>query len=152
MAPLPISGIDGGSAPLVPEFLVLEFARSRRFWCEILGFEVVFEREGFAYLRHGAAEVMIAAASGQWETGPLEPPLGRGLNVQIFAGGTDGFADRLRRHGWPLYRDVHEAWYASGGIARGYRQLLVQDPDGYLLRFAEKLGSRPETGTARAAS
>jgi len=134
---------DGGFASLVPEFIVLEFKRSRAFWCEVLGFQVVFEREGFAYLRQGEVEVMIAASTGHWETAPLEWPFGRGLNFQMFIGSADAFAARITGHGWPLYREVHDVWYCSGGINRGYRQVLVQDPDGYLLRFAEKLGSHP---------
>lgn len=130
---------DGGFASIVPEFLVRDFARSRAFWCDVLGFQAVFERTGFAYLRYQAVEVMIAAATGHWETGPLEPPLGRGLNFQMFLGPPETFAAKLRAAGWPLYQDVHEAWYLSSGVNRGYRQCLVQDPDGYLLRFAEKL-------------
>ncbi len=30
-----------------------------------------------------------------------------------------------------------------GDTLGGSRELLVQDPDGYLLRFAESLGARP---------
>ncbi len=139
----PLESSDGGFAAIVPEFIVLDFKRSRAFWCEVLGFQVVFEREGFAYLRQKEVEVMIAASTGHWETAPLEPPLGRGLNFQMFIGSADDFAKRITGHGWPLYREVHDGWYRSGGVDRGYRQVLVQDPDGYLLRFAQKLGSRP---------
>jgi catechol 2,3-dioxygenase-like lactoylglutathione lyase family enzyme len=141
--PQPNGASDGGTAALVPELMVHDFAKSRAFWCDVLGFQVVFERTGFAYLRQGGAEVMIASSSGHWETGPLEPPLGRGINIKMFIGSAASFADRLRSLGWPLYNDVHEGWYTSGGVTRGYRQVLVQDPDGYLLRFAEKLGAHP---------
>lgn len=134
---------DGGRAPIVPEFIVLDFKKSRAFWCEVLGFQVVFEREGFAYLRQKEVEVMLAASTGHWETAPLERPLGRGLNLQMFIGSVDALAARITGHGWPLYHQAHDGWYCSGGINRGYRQVLVQDPDGYLLRFAEKLGSHP---------
>ena len=140
---MPTGSLDGGFAAIVPEFLVLDFELSKRFWCGILGFSVVFERPGYAYLRCGAVEVMIAQATGHWETAPLERPLGRGINFQMFVGSPDAFAKKLRDNHWPLYQDVHEVWHASGGISRGYRQLLVQDPDGYLLRFAEKLGAAP---------
>jgi catechol 2,3-dioxygenase-like lactoylglutathione lyase family enzyme len=138
---------DGGTASLVPELIVLDYARSRSFWCEILGFQVVFERPGFAYLSQGPAEVMIAESTGHWETAPLERPLGRGINIKMFVGSADSFAEKLSRHGWPLFRDIHDIWYESGGINRGYRQILVQDPDGYLLRFAEKLGAHPVART-----
>ena len=37
-----------------------------------------------------------------------------------------------------------QAWYdMGGGTQSGSSEFLVQDPDGYLLRFAEPLGERP---------
>ena len=39
--------------------------------------------------------------------------------------------------------DVEEKWYRRDGFEVGNRQILVQDPDGYLLRFTEDLGERP---------
>ena len=49
----------------------------------------------------------------------------------------------LKAADWPLFRDVHDAWYRAGNDEGGNRQFLVQDPDGYLLRFAQDLGRRP---------
>ena len=39
-------------AKLVPELLVIDLAASLRFWCELLGFMIAYDRpeEGFAYL------------------------------------------------------------------------------------------------------
>ena len=45
--------------------------------------------------------------------------------------------------GWLLFRPVQERWYRVGGSLAGSRELLVQDSDGYLLRFQEGLGIRP---------
>jgi len=45
--------------------------------------------------------------------------------------------------GWPLYEQPREKWYRVGDAERGLRQLLVQDPDGYLIMFGQSLGSRP---------
>jgi catechol 2,3-dioxygenase-like lactoylglutathione lyase family enzyme len=135
--------IDGGIAPIVPELFVLDFDASKKFWTETLGFQVVFERERYAYLRLGAVEIMIAQATRHWSTGPYQRPLGRGINFQIFVEDPDALAKRIVQGDWPLFEDVTEAWPASGGVARGYRQFLVQAPEGYLLRFAKKLGVRP---------
>jgi hypothetical protein len=41
---------------------------------------------------------------------------------------------------WPLYMDPEEKWYRTGPVETGMHQFLVQDPDGYLLRFAARLG------------
>jgi hypothetical protein len=35
------------------------------------------------------------------------------------------------------------AWYRTGTTESGVRQLLVQDPDGYLVRPQESIGCRP---------
>jgi hypothetical protein len=47
---------------------------------------------------------------------------------------------RLVKTGWPLFRDVEDVWYRHGTEYVGARELVVQDPDGYLLRFSQKLG------------
>ena len=46
----------------------------------------------------------------------------------------------LTQEGIPLFRPVEEAWYRANDRYLGNRQFLVQDPDGYLLRFFEDLG------------
>jgi hypothetical protein len=51
--------------------------------------------------------------------------------------------ERLAAAGWPLFMAPEEKWYRSGAVESGQRQILVQDPDGYLLRLAEGLGVRP---------
>jgi len=43
---------------------------------------------------------------------------------------------------WQLYEQPNEAWYRVGDQEVGQREFLVQDPDGYLLRFVERLGMR----------
>ena len=45
--------------------------------------------------------------------------------------------------GWPLFRSPEDAWYRVGEQEVGQREYLVQDPDGYLLRFAQARGYRP---------
>ncbi len=134
--------IDDAAAALVPELIVYDIARSRHFWIELLGFQIVFDRPGFCYLRLGAAELMLTEKNGHRETGSMEPPLGRGINLQIFVEDADRIADRVKAAGIGCYHEPHDAWYRSGNVSRGYRQFLVQDPDGYLLRFATKVGRR----------
>jgi len=52
----------------------------------------------------------------------------------------DPLVEKLHRKGYPLFRDVRENWYAVKDVLWGSREFLVQDPDGYLLRFAEDVG------------
>jgi len=43
-----------------------------------------------------------------------------------------------------LYRELKESWYDTGGVLSGQKEILVQDPDGYLLRFTQYLGENPK--------
>ena len=44
-----------------------------------------------------------------------------------------------------LFRPLEAAWYRRGDHEVGNLQFLVQDPDGYLLRFFSDLGERQRT-------
>ena len=133
---------------LVPELVVTDIARSLVFWCGLVGFEVRYDRpeEGFAYLGLGGADVMLdeyRSGSGYWLTRPMETPLGNGMNLQIEVPATAPILDRLASAAWPLVMPVENAWYRRGDQEIGQRQFVVADPDGYVLRLAEPLGSRP---------
>ena len=78
-----------------------------------------------------------------WITAPLDAPLGRGVNFEVKVKSIDALCRTLRDSGWPFYREPEERWYRSGEIEIGVQQFLVQDPDGYLLRFSAWIGNRP---------
>ncbi|NEU11771.1 VOC family protein [Methylobacterium sp. BTF04] len=133
---------SAGFSPIVPELDVFDPVASLRFWCDALGFEVAYARpeDGFAYLEREGAQVMLNRVNGNWKTGSLERPLGRGINLQFHVGTVAPILARLKCWPWPLFRPLHDAWYRVGIERIGFRQFLVQDPDGYLLRFSERLG------------
>lgn len=134
-------------ARMVPELMVKDLARSRQFWIDLCGFEVVYQREeeGFVFLDREGAQFMLEEVRGDggWITAPLEAPLGRGVNFEIKVKSIDALCRTLRDAGWPLYREPEERWYRSGEVEIGVQQFLVQDPDGYLLRFSAWIGNRP---------
>jgi len=144
MSDATINGPTGGFAKLAPELDVSNLTDSLRFWCGGLGFKIAYQRpeSAFAYLEREGAQVMLCEMNGNWQTGPLERPLGRGINFQIEASSLEPILGALSAIGWPLFRDVHDAWYRTGNTEGGNRQFLVQDPDGYLLRFYQNLGQR----------
>ncbi|WP_460134148.1 bleomycin resistance protein [Pseudomonas sp. S1_E04] len=133
---------------LVPELIVTTLATSLGFWVDQLGFAIAYQRpeEGFAYLDLHGAQIMLEQYdpdAGQWLTAPLAPPFGRGINLQIDVSAVSPILRRLAVLGWPLFRDVEDAWYRAGEVETGQRQFIVQDPDGYLVRLVERLGERP---------
>ena len=131
----------GGFATLVPELTVLDLAASLRFWCAVLGFEIAYQRpeDGFVYLERGSAQVMLELSHGTWETGTLARPLGRGINLMIYVKSLDPLLDALAAANWALFKSPEESGYRVGEQEVRQREFLVQDPDGYLLRFAQAL-------------
>ena len=132
---------------LVPELLVSDLDRSLDFWRGICGFTVRYTRpdERFAYITLGSAHVMLeeAGVGRNWITGPLEPPLGRGINFQITVPDSAAIADSLDAAGVELFMQPETKWYRIDNEKAGVQQLLVTDPDGYLVRFQSSLGRRP---------
>lgn len=135
----------GDWAALVPELLVTDLQRSRAFYCDLCGFNVRFARpeDGFLYLDLGAAQIMLEEVGPEsWLTGALELPFGRGINLQIEISGVAELAERLKVSGLRPFRELRTVWYREGDVEHGQAEILVQDPDGYLLRFVEVLGVR----------
>ncbi len=129
---------------LVPELLCRDVQASLVFYRNIIGFEVLYERpeDGFAYLSLSGAELMLERENDHWTTGQRDPPFGRGVNFQIEVDDADEVVSRLVEAGVTLFRPIEDSWYRAGQDELGNRQFLVQDPDGYLLRFFHDLGRR----------
>lgn len=138
---------DFAGAALVPELSVTDLRNSLRFWRDLCGFVVVFDRpeEGFAYLARGGAQIMLdqRGLTRDWETGPMAIPYGRGVNFQVSVPSLAPILAALAAAQWPLFLAPEEKWYRTGTVATGVGQFLVQDPDGYLVRFSVWLGERP---------
>ncbi|ROQ40724.1 catechol 2,3-dioxygenase-like lactoylglutathione lyase family enzyme [Frondihabitans sp. PhB188] len=132
---------------LVPELLVTDLDRSLRFWCDLFGFDIRYSRpaERFAYIALGSAHLMLEqiGVGRNWVTGALEAPLGRGINFQITVPDAGALAEALNRADVELFLEPETRWYRVGDEDAGVRQFLVQDPDGYLVRFQSSVGRRP---------
>lgn len=139
---------------IVPELGVRDWQISRDFYLRVLGFAPRHERpeEGFSYLEREGAELMIdqigLGRSFEAGAGPLLGPLGRGMNLQIEVSDLGPVLAALEAEGWPLLLPLEERWYRAGAQDLGNRQIVLADPDGYLLRFFEDLGCRPAAGAA----
>ena len=131
--------------PLVPELTVSKLTVSLVFYKEA-GFRVRFQRErpAFAYIELGQAQFMLEEQHDRgWNIEPLDRPLGRGVNFQIEVTDVDAVYSSLCALGAPSFRGVRDTWYpVAEGREEGQREFLAQDPDGYLLRFAQYLGRR----------
>ena len=66
----------------------------------------------------------------------------RGMHFQIEVADLDGLYAAFKKDKYPIFFEMEEKWYRMEGVELGNRQFLVQDPDGYLLRFFQDLGKR----------
>lgn len=130
----------------MPQLLVSDLNRSLAFWCALCGFSARYSRleNGFAYVVLGTAHVMLeqAGAGWNWCTGALDPPLGRGINLQINVPKCLTIAETLRVSGTQLFMEPDAKWYRVDEHKAGVQQFLVTDAGGYLLRFQSSLGHR----------
>ncbi|WP_431822453.1 bleomycin resistance protein [Burkholderia sp. F1] len=128
--------------------IVRRLDHSLDFHTRLLGFHVRFRRSepDFAYLEQEGVQLMLeqydANDDDAGHVGELIPPFGRGINLQMELRSIAPLCERLRIAGVPLYREPTDHWYPVGDVQSGQREVLVQDPDGYLLRFCEILGER----------
>ena len=137
----------GGFAKLAPELLVEDLGESLYFWRDPLGFEIAYQlpEEKFAYLeRPEGAQIMLCERSkGRWETAPMEKPYGRGVMFQVCIASIDPIIERLQDLRVPIYAGPREVRRRYGDREGGRREVMVLDPDGYLIMLAEDLGGRP---------
>lgn len=126
---------------LVPELSVTNIEQSKWFYTELLGFQLEYERkkDKFAFLSLNNAQLMLEELNGHWETSSLEYPLGRGVNFQIIVEDIHSIVNRLNQHAISLFREPFVSEYVTGDTFIKEIEFLVQDPDGYLLRFSQEV-------------
>jgi catechol 2,3-dioxygenase-like lactoylglutathione lyase family enzyme len=130
--------------PLIPELSVSHFEKSLSFYTSVLGFPIEYQRpeRQFAFLSYRECQIMIEQENPTWKTGPLEYPYGRGINFQMLVTTIDDVLHSLHTHGYPLFVEPEEHWYRQNQLLLGFREFLVMDPDGYVLRFSQSVGER----------
>lgn len=128
---------------LIPELSVKDIERSKWFYIELLGFQLEYERtsDKFAFLSLEATQIMIEEINGYWNTGLLEYPFGRGINFQIQTDDIQPIVERFIQNEISVFREPTVNEYKSNETVIKKLEFLVQDPDGYLLRFSQEVSS-----------
>lgn len=97
-------------------------------------------------LEHQGAQLMIEQMNQpggrSWLAAETLTPFGRGINLQIFTKNINALYKRVQNSDAKIFMEIEEKWYRMHEGYGGNRQFIVLDPDGYLLRFAEDLGTR----------
>jgi len=129
---------------LIPELSVTNIQKSVQFYVDTLGFTIDYSRpkDKFYFLSYEGSQIMIEEINDHWRTGELEHPFGRGINFQIEVSDVSVLVERLCEANITLFRPLKESWYRGEDTEFGQIEFLVQDLDGYLLRFTQDIGER----------
>ena len=65
----------------------------------------------------------------------MEYPYGRGINISMAVKDVEAFYNKLKQKGIKMYLDLEKHEYRVGDEVSKDIEFLLQDPDGYLLRF-----------------
>ena len=131
--------------PILAELYITDFSKSVNFYVDIIGFKIEYQRENpnFAFLSYNGSQIMIQElAPGEKESEKLEYPFGRGINFQIDTKSVQNIINSFEKNNYPIKRGIKDSWYKADDKSYGCREILVLDPDGYLLRFSEELGEK----------
>ena len=121
---------------LIPELSVPNIHKSKEFYLS-LGFSVLYERveDKFCFLELDGNQIMIEEVNEHWNTGKLEYPYGRGINISMEVEDIDKIYDFVKSKHYPIFRDMQVDQYQVNDKIYADKQFLIQDLDGYLLRF-----------------
>ena len=121
---------------LIPELSVSNIENSIKFYTSI-GFQIKYERkkDKFCFLELEKNQIMIEQINDNWNTGVLEDPFGRGINISMAIKDIDQYYDEIKKNNIKLFQEIKVSKYQVDNIVYEDKEFLIQDPDGYLLRF-----------------
>ena len=121
---------------LIPELTVSDIEKSKEFYLE-LGFKIKYERieDKFCFLELENNQLMIEEISNNWNTAVMEYPFGRGINISMSVSDVEKMFNDLKNKQLEFFRDLEIHSYKVDNIVYEDKEFLIQDPDGYLLRF-----------------
>ena len=124
---------------MIPELTVADIERTREFYVGVLQFKVEYERpeNKFIFLSYEDIQMMFEQENGHGSVGALEYPFGRGINFEMTVSDVEAVYKRLSDAGIIPFREMKVSRYRSGNEEIVQKEFLVQDPDGYLLRFTD---------------
>lgn len=129
---------------IIPELSVSNLENSLKFY-KTAGFKIEYERpeNKFAFISLGEIQFMLQefTTNDKWTVGELSYPFGNGINFQLDVDDLDKIYNNLKVN-YKIAFDIEENWYRQDNKLLGNKEFLIQDPDGYLLRFSKDLGEK----------
>jgi len=122
---------------LIPELSVFDILQTKKFYKE-LGFKIEYERqkEKFIFMSFQDSQFMFEQIHDDgWNTGELSYPLGRGINFSIAVEDVEELYKLVKTLNFEIYKELTRNKYQVNGTEETQIEFLIQDPNGYLLRF-----------------
>lgn len=121
---------------LIPELSVSNIEVSKMFY-EDLGFNIVYERpeNKFCFMQFEDNQIMIEENNNNWCVGKLEYPYGNGINISMSVNNVEHLYKCLKDKQIKFFLDLMVNEYRVDNRVFQDKEFLIQDPDGYLLRF-----------------
>lgn len=122
---------------LIPELSVSNIERSKRFYTDI-GFKIIYERieNQFCFLELEGNQLMIEQINSNWDIGAkIDYPFGRGINISMEVNDIELIRENVINNNYDIFIDIMVNEYRVDNKIYKDREFLIQDPDGYVLRF-----------------
>lgn len=129
----------------IPELSVTNLENSLKFY-KTIGFKIEYDRpeNKFVFISLGKIQFMLQEISDndKWNIMELTYPFGNGINFQLEVNNVNEIYKNLKDNNYKITFEIEENWYRQGNRLLGNKEFLIQDLDGYLLRFFEDLGEK----------
>ena len=80
-------------------------------------------------------QIMIEENNDNWNVGKLEYPYGNGINISMAVDNVEELYENLKNKHIKFFIDLQINEYRVEDNIFQDKEFLLQDPDGYLLRF-----------------
>ena len=121
---------------LIPELSVTNIDKSKEFYRK-LGFKIMYERieDKFCFLSLEGNQIMIQEENDNWNVGDMEYPFGRGINISMSVSNVEELYNNIIKQNIKVFKKLEVHNYRVNDIVYNDLEFLIQDLDGYLLRF-----------------
>lgn len=109
---------------LIPELSVSDIGTSINFYTSI-GFKIVYQREEdkFCFLQFEENQIMIEQVNNNCNTGALEYPFGRWINIGMSVENIDEYYSKLTLLGITFFRNLKVSNYKVDSVI--YEDLII---------------------------
>ena len=89
----------------------------------------------FCFMQLENNQIMIEEINKNWNLGELKYPFGNGINISMSVKDVEKFYNDLKEKNIKFFLKLEVHRYRVDNEIYEDKEFLIQDPDGYLLRF-----------------